>query len=199
MIAQTDRETKKPTDFTLREKTPGSATIKFVQRGLIDPNGLDFDPVKVLEELHDLVAATIVADRAHDAVSLYNKILSNHSARIVEEEPIFYSRYGKNNSSSGYNGVAHIDFNADSFGGKNIQRTELHVRSYQSYLDYYLSSKSGRAARDSKLLGDAWGDHNYKIVEALGREYLRPKRDTRLSVEIRTVSKKMVKKKKTKS
>jgi len=169
LVRQTDRETMEQARYRIRIKTRGSTALKLIERGICQLTGEGFDPERVYTDIHDLVAGTLVTRGTHDAVNFYKFIMKNHANMVIEHEDIFYGRHsGNGNSLSGYKGVAHIDFDATRFGARNIRRAELHVRSYESYLAYYLSSRAGRGARDSQIIKDAWGDDNYKIVEALG-------------------------------
>jgi len=168
LAKQTDRETGEHVDFNIRLKTPGSTTIKLVSKKEIDPESWSFDPNYVLEQIHDFIAATVAADKVHDAEALFHLICSRDGGFIVDKEPLFRGSQGRQGSLPDYKGVGHIDYEASAFGAARLRRTELHVKSYQAYLDYYQCPRTGRGARDSQLIADAWGDHNYGIVQALG-------------------------------
>jgi hypothetical protein len=169
IVSQTDRETRQQILYRIRKKTVGSSTLKAVDYGICDPEGIDFDPEKVHIGIHDFIGAMLILRKTYDAVACYSFIRVHYPHMIVEDEEMFYGRNKKNTRSTpDYKGVAHVDYDARFFGGKNIRRVELQLRSFESFLAYYLCSKAGRGARDSKIIGDAWGDDNYKIVEALG-------------------------------
>lgn len=207
LVPQTDRLTKEEFPYRTRIKTVGSATLKAVVEGICDPEGKDFDATRINEEIHDFVAGTFVTKETHQAISLYDFILTHHyPTMIFEFEDMFNGRHSENGRSCpDYKGVAHIDYKAERFGANNVQRVELHVRSYESYLDYYLSSTAGRGVRDSRIIGDAWGDMNFKIVEALGRleehiqiRALNPRQETEPQPKRKRVKLKKPLKKKTK-
>lgn len=175
IIEKTERETGKKVPFILREKTHGSATLKSVDRKLVAPDGTDFDPDIILEEINDPVGGTLVAMRQCDAEALYSMINSKDEDMILEDEPIFYKgcRKPEKRSHPEYKGVGHITYDAKKFGAIRMKKVELQVRSYESDHDYY-HGEAARGYRDSPELADAWGDLNFKIVEALGRQHQIP-------------------------
>ncbi|MBU0532653.1 hypothetical protein KKB44_04120 [Candidatus Micrarchaeota archaeon] len=172
IVTKTNRETGEQVPFILREKTSGSATIKAVSKGLVSPDGTDFDPTLILEGIHDVVASTLVAKRCYHAEALYHLITTKHSHLLVDTEHLFYPqcRDPEARSCSGYSGVGHLDFRANLFGADRIRRVELHIRSLDSDREYY-HGNAGRGFRDSAVLADAWGDLNFKIVQALGNHH----------------------------
>jgi len=173
IVRKTDRETGAAVPFILREKTPGSTTIKAIGRGMISPDGSDFDKIKIVAGIHDFIASTLVAEECHHAHALYDMIISRGNGAILEEEPLFYPGCGNGNKSRNchYSGVGHIDFDAAAFGATVMKRVESHIRSCKSDRDYIHHRQAGRGFRDSQPLADAWGDHNFEIVEALGLQH----------------------------
>ena len=166
IATQSDRETGESVNFFLRQKTPGSATLKLVDKGLSSDS--DPDPEFVLDTLHDIIASTIVSSRTCDADALFNMVTKKFAELIVHNEPIFYGHDGRRGSLPDYSGVGHIDYNARKFGATKLKRIELHIKSYQAYLDYFYSEKVGRGKRISPIVSDVWGDQNFKIVQGLG-------------------------------
>jgi len=168
LVMQTDRKTGSKVDHTVRFKTRGSTVIKLVRKENVDPYIERLDLDFVLKVIHDKVASTLVSERTCDAESLFQLIRSRDIDIIIEAEHIFYGRAGHRGSLPGYRETGHIDYHAPSLGAEKIQRVELHVKSYQGYVDYYYSPTSCRGARESPVVADAWGDYNFKIVQALG-------------------------------
>ncbi len=169
---KTDRETGEKVPYIMREKTPGSATFKGLEKDLVFPDGSDFDPDVILNGLNDPVASMLVSMKLHEAEALYGMIKRKDKDMIVEDEPIFYKgcRGPDKRSHPEYKGVGHIVYDARKFGAQRMRRVELQVRCFQSDFDYH-HGPAARGFRDSEELADAWGDHNFKIVQALGREH----------------------------
>jgi len=169
LVKQTERETGNQVQYTIRNKTPGSATLTLIIRKDVDPAAKSLDPDFVLEALHDKVACALVSDRTCDAENLFQLVKRRDESIIVQAENIFYGRGGHYSGSlGGYRETGHIDYDAGAFGAERIRRVELHVKSYRGYLDHYYSPQASRGARESQFVSDAWGDQNYAIVRALG-------------------------------
>jgi hypothetical protein len=172
VIEKTDRETGKKVPYIMREKTPGSATLKALKKELVAPDGTNFNPEKILDGITDPVASMLVSMRHCDAEGLYCMINSKDRDLIVEAESVFYKgcRDPKKKSHPEYQGVGHLTYDAKKFGAKRMQKIELQVRSLKGDHDYH-HGKAGRGFRDSPELADAWGDYdNFKIVQALGHQ-----------------------------
>jgi|GEM_PF-3397630 len=169
IIKKTERETGDKVPFILRQKTAGSATLKLINRNFVPVDATDFDTELLMDKVNDLLASTLVSMHPFNAEALYSMITNKDRSILAESEPIFYPNSREENGMShpDYKGVGHLTYDASHFGAENILKVELHVRSFTSDHDYY-HGKAARGYRDSPELADAWGDQNFKIVQALG-------------------------------
>lgn len=169
IIQKTERETGERVPYILRQKTPGSATLKAIKKEVIPADGSEFDTKALMDEVQDLLASTLVSVHPFNAEALYSMITTKDRDILRESEALFYPNCRAPNGTShpDYKGVAHLTYDASHFGAESILGVELHIRSFTSDHEYY-HGKAGRGYRDSPELADAWGDQNFKIVQALG-------------------------------